>query len=329
MRKRFVNIYLGIVVLVAVGLGTVYIYNKSDDNNQNYNKEIAVSIPSSLKNSSLNVDFSKSSISLDQILSGGPGKDGIPALSKPKFVQQKDSDVADDTQVIYVENNGEEKIYPYNILVWHEIVNDEVGGKQLVITFCPLCGSAIVFDANIDGKNLEFGVSGFLYESNLIMYSREQSETLWSQSLSEAVVGERTGTKLELYPMQLLSFADAKSKYPNAIVMSTNTGYQRDYTGNPYSGYSDSEQTYFPVSVTDKRFPAKEVFFIIPDDGNQSVAVRQNKSDGIYKVPNTRIEVIFDKGGIEAKNKGVTVPGYYEMWFSWATQHQDNGVVLD
>ncbi len=315
-----------VVLLIAITASILIIKgNDTVDNTQNASNQ--VNVPSVLKNSKLNVDFSKSSVDLETILSGGPGKDGIPAITDPKFVQLSDAKVSDDTQVIYVENNGEEKLYPYSILVWHEVVNDKVGDKRLAVTFCPLCGSAIVFDAIVNGSELEFGVSGFLQESNLIMYSREKSESLWSQSRSEAIVGDRVGQKLTLYPMQVMSFKDAKTQYPNSTIMSTNTGYSRDYTGNPYSGYDTSDQTYFPVSVNDKRFPAKEVFYIIPAD-NTSIAVRQDKTDGTYKVPDTKVEVTFDKGRVNATNNGTDTPGYYEMWFSWATQHQDKGIVL-
>jgi hypothetical protein len=288
---------------------------------------VGANIPAVLANSELEVNFQKSSVDLNKILSGGPGKDGIPALTKPDFVSQQESGVVGDTQVIFVENNGEQKIYPYSILVWHEIVNDKVGGKPLAITFCPLCGSAIVFEREVEGQVLDFGVSGFLYESNLLMYSREESESLWSQSLGEAVVGQRTGQKLVHFPLQLMKYSEAIKKYPEARVLSKNTGHSRNYSGNPYSGYEGDEAMYFPVSVNDKRFPAKEVFYIISREGG-SIAVRQNKKDGTYNVPKTGVEVTFNKGGVKAVEDGNEVPGYYEMWFSWATHNQKDGIVF-
>ncbi len=286
-----------------------------------------VDVPAALENSALVVNYTKASIPFDQILSGGPGKDGIPAITDPSFVSLNDSEVADEVQVMVVEHNGETKIYPYSILVWHEIVNDTVGGKDLAITFCPLCGSAIVFEREVDGEVIDFGVSGFLYESNLLMYSREDSETLWSQSRGEAVVGERTGTKLVHYPTQVTTFGNAKQQYSGAAVMSTNTGHSRDYDSSPYGGYDETEQTYFPVSVDDNRFPAKEVFYIVPLEGS-SIAVRQDKSDGTYDVPGTDVKVTFDRGRISAKWGEAVLPGYFEMWFSWATHNQDGGIVL-
>ena len=174
---------------------------------------------------------------------------------------------------------------------------------------------------------VEFGVSGFLYESNLLMYSREDSETMWSQSLGEAVIGARTGERLERFPTQIVTFAEAKELYPNATVLSEDTGFSRDYSTSPYVGYEDREDTIFPVSVQDMRFPAKEVFYIVPLEG-MSVAVRQDKADGIYQVPDSDVFITVDRGRITANWGDAELPGYFEMWFSWATHHSTAGVVL-
>lgn len=329
-RNYYIISALLVVLLILGSVVYLFLINesrgfKSDTESINNSQNV----PSVLQNSALKADYSKASVDLVKILSGGPGKDGIPAITDPKFVALSDSKVSDDTEVIYAEHGGEEKLYPLNILVWHEIVNDIVGGKPLAVTFCPLCGSAIVFEREVDGDTLEFGVSGFLYESNLLMYSREDSESLWSQSLGEAVVGQRTGADLEHYPMQLLSFSTAKQRFPDAKIMSTNTGFSRDYTATPYSGYSDTDDTYFPISVDDKRFPAKEVFYIVPLTGSSSIAVRQDKEDGVYTVLDTDITVTFDRGLITANWGTAQLPGYYEMWFSWAVHNQDTGIVFD
>ena len=139
------------------------------------------------------------SIDLKLVLGGGPGKDGIPSIDSPTFtnIANADSTITDETLGLYVKAGGVEKFYPYNVLVWHEIVNDVVGGTPLVVTFCPLCGSAIVFDATYDGEAHDFGVSGKLYDSNLLMYDRD-TESLWSQIIGEAVVGDETGKKLTI-----------------------------------------------------------------------------------------------------------------------------------
>src|SRR3989344_4868604 len=145
----------------------------------------------------LNTDTGKSSIDQSKIVSGGPGKDGIPAISNPKFVDIGDEELSDSTSGILINLNKQTRFYPFNILVWHEIVNDSIEGSYIAVTFCPLCGSAIVFDRRVGDEILEFGVSGLLYESNLLMYDKK-TESLWSQVLGEAVVGSYTGTKLAL-----------------------------------------------------------------------------------------------------------------------------------
>jgi hypothetical protein len=244
-HARLVGLVIGISLFLV---GLVFMVLRSDDMTSS---ERGYEVPARFVSSNLDVDFSKSSVELDQILSGGPGKDGIPALTNPEFVDQSDARIQNEVQVIYIENNGEEKLYPYNILTWHEIVNDAIGGEPVIVTFCPLCGSAIVFESTIDDQVVEFGVSGYLYESNMIMYSREDSESLWSQSLGRAVVGDRLGQELEHYPFQLMSYGDAKSRYADARVLSTDTGHSRNYDNNPYAGYEDSEELIFPVSVDD------------------------------------------------------------------------------
>ncbi len=332
-----VNI-VGLIVVAALG-ALFYVSMKSSDDSSQSNRaesgsDIAIvsetqDVTSTLSRSGIDADFSQSSIPFDQILSGGPGKDGIPAISDPRFTQLQDAEgIPDAVQVMVVQHGGETKLYPYNILVWHEIVNDTVGGKPLAITFCPLCGSAIVFERDVEGQVLEFGVSGLLYESNLLMYSREDSENLWSQARGEAVVGARTGTKLAHHPTQVITFGDARERFPDAVVMDTNTGSNRDYGNTPYSGYEDTEDTIFPVSVQDKRFPAKEIFYVVPLEGS-SIAVRQNKQDGTYEVPDTDITVTFDRGLVTANWGDAVLPGYFEMWFSWAAHNNENGIVLE
>jgi len=331
MKKRNKKTLIAVAVVFLLGL--VFATRNIGEEKQTEFRPSGVAdvmvgdIPERLTSSQLQTDFTKSSIDLEKVLSGGPGKDGIPAITNPEFESIEKSTVEQSTQVIAVKNEGEVKLYPYSILVWHEIVNDTVGSKPLAITFCPLCGSAVVFEREIDDEVVQFGVSGLLYESNMIMYSRGNDESLYSQSLGKAVIGSKTGERLERYPLELLSFADAGDKYPGAVVMSMDTGFPRDYNANPYSGYEDTEDLLFEVSNKDERFPAKEVFYIVPIEG-MSVAVQLNKSDGDYPVPDSNIIVSVDKGSITAWWGDAEIPGYYEMWFSWATHNQSSGIVL-
>lgn len=274
----------------------------------------------------LKTNTAKTSISLEKILSGGPGKDGIPALTNPAFVSVPAAEkfLKDDMEGIKVTVGQITRFYPYNILVWHEIVNDVVLGKPLVVTFCPLCGSAIVFDTPET-----FGVSGKLYESNLLMYDKT-TESLWSQIKGEAVVGERTGAKLAIYPSQVIFFKDLKARYKDAQVLSVETGYSRDYTFYPYGDYNESSDTIFPVSVKDNRFPAKEIMYAI-NVGTQSAAFKfkdLSETPAMLTVGTQKIIVIKKDGEVEAKDEsGKIIPGYYAMWFSWAAHHQEDGVV--
>jgi hypothetical protein len=185
-------------------------------------------------------DFSKHSVPYSEILSGGPPKDGIPALKDPKFVSVKVADawLKPKEPVILVQVGDDARAYPIQILIWHEIANDTVGGEPLVVTFCPLCNTAIAFKRTVNGKVLDFGTTGRLRYSNLIMYDR-QTETWWQQATGEAIAGELTGIQLEFYPATIISWNDFKTSYPQGKVLSRETGYPRDYGRNPYIGYDD------------------------------------------------------------------------------------------
>jgi hypothetical protein len=279
----------------------------------------------------LDTDTSKTSIDLDLILSGGPGKDGIPALSNPKFTSVESAELKDGAFGVLVNVGGEKRYYPYNILVWHEIANDSIGKHSFAVTFCPLCGSAIVIDRNVGGEILDFGVSGYLYESNLLMYDR-QTESLWSQAKTEAVVGDYLGTKLQVLDMQLISFAELKEKHGTAKVLSRDTGYNRDYSFYPYGNYEISDNLYFPVSVSDNRFPSKEVMYAFSLDDQYISFPQKDLQEGkteIFKLNGHNITAQRDGDEIVVVNNGQKLPGYYEMWFSWATHHQSDGIVWE
>jgi len=280
---------------------------------------------------SLKTDISKSSVDLDLILSGGSDKDDIPALSNPDFVSIEQAGLLDDDFGVLVNFDGQKRFYPYKILVWHEIVNDTIDDYNFSVTFCPLCGSAIVVDRNVDGQILDFGVSGYLYESNLLMYDR-QTESLWAQARAEAIVGEYTGKKLAVLDMQLISVAELKQKHTEAQVLSQETGYNRDYSFNPYSVYDISDNLYFPVSISDSRFAAKEIMYsFVLDD--QYIAFPQeyllaSKIEN-FKLNGHNVTAQRDGDEILIMNDGQKILGYYEMWFSWATNHQNDGIVWE
>jgi hypothetical protein len=190
--------------------------------------------------SEFSTDFSKHTVPYAEILSGGPPKDGIPAVDEPVFVDVNDADtwLEPVEPVILIEVGEEARAYPLQILIWHEIVNDTVGGLPLAVTFCPLCNTAIAFERTFEGQVLDFGTTGRLRYSNLIMYDR-QTETWWQQANGEAIAGQYTGAQLEFYPALIIAWQEFKAAHPDGLVLSRQTGFSRSYGQNPYAGYDD------------------------------------------------------------------------------------------
>ncbi len=201
-------------------------------------------------------DFSKHSVPLDEILSGGPPKDGIPAIDRPSFVSVGEADrwIGDREPIVVFEHGGVVRGYPWQILIWHEIVNDEVGGQPVSVTYCPLCNTAIAFDRRLNGRLLDFGTTGKLRHSDLVMYDR-QTETWWQQATGEAIVGELTGTTLRFLSAPTVSWSDFKSAHPAAKVLSRETGHNRPYGRSPYDGY-DTGRPFLFRGRSDNRLPA-------------------------------------------------------------------------
>ncbi|MCH7588407.1 MAG: DUF3179 domain-containing protein [Chloroflexi bacterium] len=191
-------------------------------------------------------DFSIHTIPYADILSGGPPKDGIPSIDEPKFINVPEADewLKDLEPVTVFQEGGDTRIYPLQVLIWHEIVNDIVGGRAVAVTFCPLCNTTIIFDASVEGMNLDFGTTGRLRFSNLLMYDR-QTETWWQQATGEAVIGELTGTQLTFLPALIIGWKEAMDTFPDAQVLSRDTGYSRDYGRNPYVGYDNVQRSPF------------------------------------------------------------------------------------
>ena len=180
----------------------------------------------------------KRTINLDDLESPAVTKDSIPAIDRPRFVAVNDARkwLSDNEPVIALQVNGVSRAYPMEIIVWHEVVNDVIGGVPVAVTFCSVCHSAIAFDRRLERRILWFGVSGFVYGANMILYDRE-TESWWQQFTGEAVVGDLTGKKLRSLPAVIISFAEFASAYPNSEVLSRQTGYVRDYGRNPHLKY--------------------------------------------------------------------------------------------
>jgi hypothetical protein len=182
-------------------------------------------------------DFSQSSIDLGEILSGGPPKDGIPSIDQPKFSSPAEiSDIAGREPVVSLVIDGDARGYPLRVLTWHEIVNDTVGGEPVAVTYCPLCNAAIVFERTVKGKVLDFGTTGLLRNSDLVMYDR-QTQSWWQQFTGEAIVGAMLGTELRLVPARLEAYELFAKRHPGGKVLVPNNPAMRRYGANPYAGY--------------------------------------------------------------------------------------------
>lgn len=206
-----------------------------------------------------NTDFSRHVIPYEEVESGGPPKDGIPAIDDPIFIAVEEADawLEAEEPVLVVTANGDAKAYPIQIMTWHEIVNDQVGDRPLTITFCPLCNTGIAFEREFDQYVLDFGTTGRLRYSNLIMYDR-QTETWWQQASGKGLAGEFAGRQLSFYPVTMVSWKDFKTAYPEGLILSRDTGYNRPYGNNPYPGYDNisSKPGLFRGPETPDKLPA-------------------------------------------------------------------------
>ncbi len=214
----------------------------------------------------------------DQIFDGGPGKDGIPALTNPQFASASSTSyLKNDDLVLIIKIGNEIRIYPHPILDWHEIINDEINGTKFALTYCPLTGTGIAWDRVINGKETTFGVSGLLYNSNLIPYDRA-SNSNWSQMKLLSVNGSLLGTFANTFSLIETSWLTAKQIFPSAKVVTTSTGYSRSYGTYPYGDYkTNNGLLIFPVSPDDSRLPRKErVLGVIANNETKAYRFQEN-----------------------------------------------------
>jgi thiol-disulfide isomerase/thioredoxin len=241
-------------------------------------------------------------VSYSEILSGGPPKDGIPAIDAPQFVTIEEADPWLDPRepVILVVVGDVAKAYPIQILMWHEIVND----KDVTVTYCPLCNTGIAFERAFDGRLLDFGTTGRLRYSNLIMYDR-QTETWWQQATGEAIAGEYTGHQLTFVPASMIAWGDFVVAYPDGLVLSRETGYARDYGRNPYTNYDDEDESPFLYRgpTTPDALPAKERVVTVDLNG-ETVAYPYEMLQELHAVNDTvggvNIVVLWEAGTTSA-----------------------------
>ena len=277
-------------------------------------------------------DLSRHGVPADQILDGGTPKDGIPAILQPKFVSVSDAAfLMPSDRVVGVVVKGKARAYPLKILNWHEVVDDAVGGTPLAATFCPLTQSAIVYDRKLQKKPLTVGVSGKLYESNLLFYDKG-TESLWSQIKGEAIAGPLTGKRLEPLPSVVTAWAVWRKAHPDTVVLDISTGYSRNYGINPYESYESSDQIMFPVTPLDDRLPAKERVLGLTinqaDEAFPFSGLAKAKTPLDVNLGGTRVTVIFDQQSqaAGAMVAGRNMPGYTGYWFAWAAFHPKTGI---
>jgi len=278
-------------------------------------------------------DGVKHSVPLYEIRGGGPPKDGIPPIDNPEFVSVSEAEVADDVVGIAVSIGGDDRFYPFNILVWHEIVNDTFGDQRVLISYCPLCLSGIVFDPVVQGERVEFGTSGKLWNSNLVMYDRK-TDSLWSQVLGEAILGEMTGTQLNVLPSDQIKFGNWKAQHPDGKVLSQNTGVFRDYTDDPYGDYYTTPGTFFSLTNRDDRLPDKTFVLgvVINSEAKAYVPAAVERAGRFTDtVGGKRIIVEWqdDIGAVrmfDRDNPEERINPFANFWFSWAAAHPETDV---
>ncbi|MDI9243680.1 DUF3179 domain-containing protein [Marinobacter sp. CHS3-4] len=267
----------------------------------------------------------------DEVLQGGPPRDGIPSIDQPVFVPPAKATLwrQDDLMLTFDGTSGS-YAYPVGILNWHEIVNHDPDGKPLLITFCPLCGTGIAFDPVVDGKRLSFGVSGLLYNSDLLMYDR-QTESLWSQIEGRAIAGPLAGKRLEPVAIRHERLGQWRERVgSNGWVLSTDTGHKRDYRQSPYGEYDHSERLYFPVTHTSRKYHPKTWVLGWTHNGESKVwpfpELAERDAPLEDRIGGKKVQVHYDPTVPSAElrdESGKLLPATRAFWFAWYTFHPE------
>jgi len=278
-------------------------------------------------------ELENASIPVNEIVSGGPPRDGIPALDHPKVLgADKATYMRDQDLVLGVAINGQARAYPTRILVWHEIVNDTLGGKPVAVTFCPLCGSGVVFDRGAPAGERFFGVSGLLYNSDMLLYDRA-TDSLWTQIRGEAVSGPLRGTTLAKLPVVHTSWQDWQRRHPHTSILSLETGHARDYDHYPYEDYESAFTLFFPVSERNRRYHPKELVIGVAEGRTARVwpfAELAKSSGAVQDTFNGRpVTVHFNDEEQSAEvrdDQGNLLAATTLFWFAWYTFYPHTSV---
>ena len=265
-----------------------------------------------------------------QLSHGGPPPDGIPSIDLPTFSSVSDADgwLESDDLLIVLTHKGVERAYPFRILTHHEIVNDTVGGDPIVVTYCPLCGSGIAYERTIDCEPVEFGTSGMLFNSNLVMYDR-RTRSLWMQIGGQAVFGSMSGQRLTPVAVDVVRWGEWSPHHPDAEILDRGGGY-RDYSYDPYEGYDTDYSVWFPVqNVEDGRFHPKAVIFGIEAGGIHKAYFEDAViEDAPFEDPvgDTVIRVERDESGLVTftdLTDGSVLAKERDFWFAWYAFYPD------
>jgi hypothetical protein len=270
------------------------------------------------------------SVPVDEILAGGPPRDGIPALVDPSRVAAEEAPWSTEEWVVGVAMGREAAAYPLAILEWHELVNDTLDGNPILVSYCPLCATAMVFDRRIDGRARRFAVSGLLFESDLLLYDRE-TESLWSQIQSEAVTGPSLGRRLVLLRSRTMRWGEWRALYPGTSVLSPETGHQRPYGRSPYGDYAKSEELRFPASLDRRYHPKTPTLGLRLAKGAARAypALELVRAGGTVeeRFAGRAVRVSYDPErelfSVEAPPDVEVVEGY---WFAWIAFHPESSV---
>jgi hypothetical protein len=271
-----------------------------------------------------------------EILSGGPPKDGIPALTNPLFIRAADARyLRPDDRVIGLAIGEDVRAYPLAILNYHEIVNDTVGKTLVVVTYCPLCDSAVAFDRRTALGEREFGVSGLLYNSNVLMYDRGgKPESLWSQVKTEGISGAAANKSLTTLPLELTTWKDWVARYPGTTVLSTETGHRRDYSRTPYANYFKSKDLMFPAKPSSNKLPAKSRVLGVWTDklarAYPESAFSRDRTRITEELNGKKLTIEYnpDARSLRVAEAEDGIRWMYSLWFAWYAFHPETSIYI-
>ena len=287
----------------------------------------------SLAKEKLGFDLEGALVPEKEIRRGTQRRDSIPSLDDPEFIHASRVGYLDpDDRVLGISRNGVHRAYPIAILNYHEIVNDRFDDEGIVVTYCPLCGSGMAFKSTVKGRELEFGVSGLLYNNDVLLYDR-QTESLWSQLKSKAITGPMKATVLEYIAITHTTWRDWLARYPDTKVLSPETGHRADYRVDPYPGYGNTGRIYFPVAESSKLYRRKEIVMGLEIDEQFRAYPFEELEDSPARFRDSfagrEFEVVYDQKNETARvldDSGAEIPTTMAFWFAWYAFHPDGDV---